>query len=213
MTNYASDVIRPGQRGTTGARPGPPAMYSVLALTHSCRVCGSYAHDVVCGWCYRACMRKKPFSSYLRATAALAIWRPKREEDPTFMVYPCKVGDHYHLGHASGELAEHLQRFVGQLHHHTSGNVSKRFTANKGRLTSIAQALLDSPSDNVPRCTIAASVDWGGLNTNSRNTQLRKMLVELETAGAIRRDGERNVIITDRTVLTWHLVLDPSGVE
>lgn len=72
-----------------------------------CRKCKP--NDPCSSWCAARCRRKKRFATYAQAKELRdELKRRRLDGDPTLGVYHCEMGDHYHLGHATGARAQQL---------------------------------------------------------------------------------------------------------
>lgn len=80
-----------------------------------CRSCRKHANTDPCRHCLRVCRQKRQYPSYQQARDKLAGVRKNIWDDPTMMVYQCKVRDHYHLGHATGQDAKRLRKRAEKL--------------------------------------------------------------------------------------------------
>lgn len=63
-----------------------------------------------CAHCVAVCRRKHRYPTYQQARDQLPLYRVNMWDDPTLRAYRCKIGDHYHLGHASGQDAKRLRK-------------------------------------------------------------------------------------------------------
>lgn len=68
----------------------------------------------MCWHCKRTCTRKKRFHSYDQGKELRDLLRARAEDgDPTLEVYSC--GDHWHVGHATGQRARALLKRAEKL--------------------------------------------------------------------------------------------------